>query len=227
MKTIHLFEDHIYLICNHSVARNPMFSSPLMQKYFKLKMEKYLMPISDILAYSITGNEFQILVKLKSRQIFCTYYNSYKKEAISDAEIPDTTYIFSQAMANLQVSFVKHFNFSHKRSGTLVASRFGRKLIENNKEMNEFIEKLNKGIEQPHYSGIWVNEIMKEKKAMTSGWLYSEVFRREKLSVDGYLNAYKVNLGDSFKVLPPYRLSSTNNFFFHQIFKIFRQKAAP
>ncbi len=227
MKTIHLFEDHIYLISNYSVARNPMFSSLSMQDYFKMKMEKYLLPITEILAYSMIGNEFQILVKLKMRKTFCAHYNSYQNTTIPFAEIPETTYIFSQAMANLQISFVKHFNFVHKRSGTLVASRFGRKLIESENEMNGLVEKLNKGEERPHYSGIWINEIMKERRAMTSVWLYGENLSRETKCAEGYLNARKADLGASFKILPPYRLPSTNNFFFHQIFKIFRQNAAP
>ncbi len=227
MKTIHLFEDHIYLISNHSVARNPMFSSPSMQNYFKMKMEKYLLPISDIIAYNFNDNEFQILVKLKKRDDFCSHYLLSQKNVIPETEIPETTYIFSQAMGNLQVSFVKHFNFKHKRSGTLVASRFGRKLVETENEMDDLVEKLNKGIERPHYSGIWVNEIMKVKKSMTSEWLYREDCRRETRCVEGYLNVRLTNLGDSFKILPPYRLPSTNNFFFHQIFKIFRQKPAP
>ncbi len=227
MKTIHLFEESIYLISNHSVARNPMFSSLSMQNFFKLKMEKYLLPISEIIAYNFIDNEFQILVKLKKRDDFRSHYLSNQKNTILDEEIPESTYIFSQAMANLQVSFVKHFNFTHKRSGTLVASRFGRKLIENEIEMNELVEKLNKGLEQAHYSGIWVNEIMKEKRAMTSNWMYSHIFKGETAKLQGYLNARSSNLGDCFKILPPYRLPSTNNFFFHQIFKIFRQKAHP
>ncbi len=227
MKTIHLFEEHIYLISNHSVARNPMFSSPSMQNYFKLKMEKYLKPIAEIIAYSLIGNEFLMLVKLKKRDDFSAHYLSNPKNVIPEDEIPESTYIFSQAMANLQVSFVKHFNHLHKRSGTLVASRFGRKLVESKNEMNELIEKINKGEERSHYSGIWVNEIMKEKKPMTSEWLYSEVFKGGAKCTEGYLNAHLANLGACFEILPSYQLPSTNNFFFHQIFKIFRQKAHP
>ena len=48
-KTTHLFEEHVYLISNHSVARNPMFADEKMQNYFITKMEKYLFPISEII----------------------------------------------------------------------------------------------------------------------------------------------------------------------------------
>ena len=57
-KTTHLFEEHVYLISNHSVARNPMFADEKMQNYFVTKMEKYLFPISEIIAHCLNDNEF-------------------------------------------------------------------------------------------------------------------------------------------------------------------------
>ena len=225
-KTTHLFEDNVYLISNHSVARNPMFSNVLMQKYFIEKMEKYLFPISEVISHSLLDNEFQILVRLRSREHFEEHFISKRKDEIQQSEIPESTYIFSQAMANLQVSFVKHFNYTYERSGTLVAGRYERKLVETEKEMKEWIEKLNAGKKKHDFAGQWVNDIMNNTVAFTSAWLYKggigggSVLKTE---LAGYLNAEKNDLGDCFASLPPYRLPSTKNFFLKQIFRIYRQ----
>jgi hypothetical protein len=99
-------------------------------------MEKYLGPICEILAYSLYDHEFQLVVHLKPRYVFEYHFKDKNKDFdVSKFGIPETTYIFSQAMANLQVSFVKHFNWLFKRTGALVAGRFRRNLIENREEL--------------------------------------------------------------------------------------------
>ena len=225
-KTTHLFEDNVYLISNHSVARNPMFSSIAMQKYFVEKMEKYLFPISEIISHSLLDNEFQILVRLRSREDFEEYFMSSHGDEIQQYEIPESTYIFSQAMANLQVSFVKHFNYTYERSGTLVAGRYERKLIETEMEMKNWIEKLNSGRKKHGFASQWVNDIMNTTVAFTSAWLYEGavgIDGRVKTGFSGYLNGEINDLGDCFSTLPPYRLPSSKSFFLKQVFRIFRQ----
>ena len=222
MNTQHLFEEHVYLISNHSVARNPMFSNLSMQQYFIKKMEHYLLPISKILAYSLTDNEFQILVKTKSREDFADYFSTKNKKKItSNVDIPESTYIFSQSMANLQVSFVKHFNWKYERSGTLMAGRFERKLVETEKEMKDLIFKLNQGIRKHHYWGMWLNDLMNSKEAMTSEWLYE--MREKALLVleQGYLNGEIIDLASCFKNLPPYRLPNSKSYWTNKIFQLF------
>ena len=222
MNTQHLFEEHVYLISNHSVARNPMFSNLSMQQYFIKKMEHYLLPISKILAYSLTDNEFQILVKTKSREDFADYFSTKNKKKItSNVDIPESTYIFSQSMANLQVSFVKHFNWKYERSGTLMAGRFERKLVETEKEMKDLIFKLNQGIRKHHYWGMWLNDLMNSKEAMTSEWLYE--MREKSLLVleQGYLNGEIIDLASCFKNLPPYRLPNSKSYWTNKIFQLF------
>ena len=222
MNTQHLFEEHVYLISNHSVARNPMFSNLSMQQYFIKKMEHYLLPISKILAYSLTDNEFQILVKTKSREDFADYFSTKNKKKItSNVDIPESTYIFSQSMANLQVSFVKHFNWKYERSGTLMAGRFERKLVETEKEMKDLIFKLNQGIRKHHYWGMWLNDLMNSNEAMTSEWLYE--MREKALLVleQGYLNGEIIDLASCFKNLPPYRLPNSKSYWTNKIFQLF------
>ena len=75
-------------------------------------------------------------------------------------------------MANLQVSFVKHFNYVFDRSGTMMAKRFGRKLIESEEEMKNFILTHYAGNRKHEYSGIWKNNVMNNCGLMTSKWFY-------------------------------------------------------
>jgi hypothetical protein len=212
MKTKHLFEGHVYLISNHSVARNPMFSSEKLKEYFKERMEKYLSPITDIIAYNLNQHEFQILVRLKERKAFEEYYCENHKEK-KKGDVPESTYIFSQTMSNLQVSFVKHFNFVYHRTGALVASRFNRQLIKSDEEMRFWIERLNKGTRMHSYAGIWINDVLKGGKAVTSLWIYEEGGSKD-YSVNGYLNGYKYNLAGSFIKLPSLTLPFSKNTYF-------------
>lgn len=221
-RTRHLFENSIYLISNHSVARNPMFSNMRMQKYFIKKMQKYLAPISDILAYSMDDHEFQILVKLKGREDFVDHFISKKGQGKSDVnDIPESTYIFSKAMANLQISFVKHFNWYYERTGSLVAGRFQRKLVETEEEMASWVTKLNKAIKKHNYSGIWANDIMNNQVAETSLWFYNGGESLVPIGIEVLLNAQSSDLASSFASLPPKSLSSTRNYFLNQINRLF------
>ena len=225
-KTTHLFEEHVYLISNHSVARNPMFADEKMQDYFIAKMEKYLFPISEIIAHCLNDHEFQLLVRLKPREDFEEHFISKQKDQVLHNEIPESTYIFSQAMANLQVSFVKHFNHKYDRNGTLVAARFGRELIETETEMRDWIKKLNSGLRKHNYAAQWSNNMMSAGFAATSSWLYGGAGSGGRIGIAGklgYLNGEINNLGASFKNLPPYRLPSSKSFFLKQILRIFRQ----
>lgn len=226
-KTTHLFEDHMYMVDNHSVARNPMFASPEMQQYFIEKMEKYLKPISQIIGHTLNDNEFQILLKLKPRADFEAHFLSKQKEEVPQEEIPESTYIFSKAMSDLQVSFVKHFNYVYNRSGSLMARRFGRELVETEADMKNWIKLLNGGVKRHKYAKQWSNNIMNSEIIVTSSWLYggAEVSMAQDLSV--YLNGLNNDLGACFENLPPYRLPSSNSFFQNHIFRIFRQNRSP
>lgn len=228
MYTYHLFEEHIYLISNHSVARNPMFATEELQTYFIKKMEHHLNPISEIIAYNLNDNEFQILVKLRERGDFVEHFLGKKNNKdVSPLDIPESTYIFSQAMANLQVSFVKHFNWKFQRSGTLLAGRFSRKLIETPDEMNVLINRLNSGTKKHSFSSMWRNDLMTSGKILTSEWLYRSVKGGKMNEVDGYLDGRKPNLVSCFKSLPPYRLYSTKNYFIKRIHRLYGPFAPP
>ena len=228
MKTQHLFEDHMYLISNHSVAKNPMFSDVSLQQFFIGKMEKHLSPVCKITAYCLNDNEFQLLVRLKNREAFEHHFLNKNRDYDSDKfGIPESTYIFSQAMANLQVSFVKHFNWKFSRSGTLVAGRFQRELVETESDMLDWIEKLNSGIKKHNYADQWMNDMQRSDFVVTSSWLFGLGDCQVKSFMDrefgAYSNVNSINLAACFESLPPTKLSSSKNYFLHQIYQLYHK----
>lgn len=221
----HLFEDGIYLISNHAVAKNPMFATEKMQKYFLNSMKQHLASICKIMAYNLNGHEFQILVKLESREVFENYYMN-RKNSSAITTIPDTTYLFSQAMANLQVSFVKHFNFVFKRSGTLMAGRYKRRLIESQYELEDLVQKLNSGLHSFKYSKKWANEMIVSKEIYTSDWLYNRGITAISQDSPLFQKLTDFNLVGYFQNLPPLRLESTKHYFTQQFNRLFGPKPA-
>lgn len=227
-KTVHLFEEQIYHLSNHSVALNPMFADKSMQGYFLSKMEKYLTPVCSVLASCLNDNEFQLVVRLKTRKVLETYYvKKNSKKYASDGVIPESTYIFSQAMSNLQVSFVKHFNYTYKRSGTLMASRFSRKLIETEEELMDWKELLNHGIKKHSYSQYWSNRLLKAKRACTSKWLYEGSFEDNIKTSNLYLRIDHPDLVINWKKTKKYRLDSTLSFYQMKLNLLFYKNGLP
>lgn len=221
-KTKHLFENSIYHISNHSVALNGMFLNEELQMHFIEKMEFYLSPIANIIAYDISGNGFQILLRLKDRSSFTKHFLSKRKsKEFLITDIPESTYIFSQAMANLQVSFVKHFNHKYKRSGTLMASRFGRKLVESEQEMQDWIQKLNNSEKNHVYHGRWLSQMESSELCLNSLWIYDEGDSRFKREHQVYQHSKNFNLGSIFSNLPLKALPSTKFYFLNKFNLLF------
>ncbi len=224
-KTIHLFEENVYLLSNHSVALNPMFRNKDMQDYFLNKMEFYLSPVSNVLAYHLSDNSFELLVKLKDRATFEEHYrNKNTKKFMEDREIPETTYIISQAMANLQVSLAKHFNFVEKRSGTLMAARFARKLIESEEEMMKWKDRLNRGEKRSWFGKNWQNVKHCDVKSRTSRWMYVSDLQSDTTASRMFLRADFHDLVVNWNKPKIYRLNSTNSFHKLRLNQLFHEK---
>ena len=197
-------EGEIYLVSNHAVARNPMFSELSLQKFFIEKVKKYLEPISEIVSYNLHSHEFQLLLKTKDREDFEQYFidkKRRKKIKVKKEDIPESTNIFSQAMANLQVSFVKKLNYKYGRTGSLMARRFSRKLIETEEEMVYYINHMNMGLHIHTYAREWVNDLMNTQAKYTSSGFYNSSSWREDLVPKSVFSGCKINLGASLKNL--------------------------
>ncbi len=150
MKVRHVFGGHVYLISNFGVARNPIFKDKKDLDFFKKKFAEYLGDICDVYANSHQLNQFQYLVKIKDREELESFYIKKMKEKkknvghdlYGDGEIPDSYLIFSQEVSNLLNSVAKKFNFRHGRKGSLFGERYTKILVESEKEMGEWKERM-------------------------------------------------------------------------------------
>jgi hypothetical protein len=196
---MYLHEEHYYLISNHAVARNTIFCDTGIQIHFKEKMKFYLEPICEILAYNLKDSEFQILVKLKGREFFNQFFQSKIKDQ-GQLKTPESTYIFSQAMSNLQNSLVKKFNRKYGRTGTLMAGRFQRELISSKERVIEQIQHLNDGQIKRRFSGIWAECALKRVDAMTSKEYYKLLEKIQESGNNPFWNDFKSNLVGKFDI---------------------------
>lgn len=156
MQAKHIFNGHIYLISSHSVARNPLFHNRELCSRFLRKLDHYLGPLCEILQYSLLNHEFQLVLKIRSREKFCIYYREkHEKDDLSEEEIPFSTYIFSQAMANLLASAAIHFNRKYGRTGALFARRFYKQLITSKEDLERHLSRLSKMKCLMEYSQRW------------------------------------------------------------------------
>jgi hypothetical protein len=67
MKITHLFEEQYFLLSNTSVHNDEIFSNDLIRLFMLKKMEFYLGEVLEVSHYLLLPNEFQLLVKTKSR----------------------------------------------------------------------------------------------------------------------------------------------------------------
>lgn len=214
MKKVHLFNDHIYLISSHAVARNPLFHNKFMCDRFLGKVEKYLSPLCEVLHYNLDGNQYQMLVKLKSRDAFCAFVRAEKcTPDLEDEGIDWTTYIFSRAMSRLLASCAIHFNRKYGRSGALFARRFSRKLISNKQELDEQLGRFDK-MEPSHVNmKVW-NKVpsrfrlknkkrVRLKKKERSGFYYYQRPKKRHKVLSNFRRVQTLELRAQFNNLPP------------------------
>lgn len=185
MKNKHFFEEQIYSISNYTVPGTPLFFKPEIQVNFLEKMDKYLSPICEIHAYSLYDNEFKILIQLRERKNFESYFLANNPYWQIDAEIPETTYIFSQAMSNMQASIAKFGNKELERKGKYFNGRFKRNLITSEDEFLKDKSLMQSGTHQPKYSERWQTKLEDRCDACTSQWM-SNIVNDEGL--DGFIN---------------------------------------
>ncbi len=221
----HIYEEGIYLLSNTGVARNPIFKSKENYDRFKEKSFVYLEPLCEILAFAFNDNQWELVVKMKSRSEFEAFYKKkHSIDFIDHSLIPESAYIFSQEMANLQSGFVKHFNYFNKRVGALFYRRYQKELIESEDELVSEIGRLNQLIVRNPHKGEWA--IRKIERLKNDGGRSSrEKYEFSKLQVAemicNQLGFEKADLEAYFKNLPQLRIESPFLRYLRTLNKIF------
>ena len=216
MKTDHVFGNHIYVISNYGVARNPIFTNKGDLRIFEKLAKKYLSPVCDMISFGSTYNQFQFLIRINKREEIENFYRVKYKEKIAQNPsiciIPETYLIFSQQVSNMLNAYAKKFNKKYNRRGGLFAARYQKILVESEELLSGWVKSLKNSIPQFSFSSRWkvrsrerwnfnVKVNNEENKAFVSN---PNVFLTSLKLLD-YENR---DLRGSFMCLPPKRINS-------------------
>jgi putative transposase len=113
----------LYHIFNRGNNRENIFREDINYEYFLGKMWKYLLPVSDILLYSLLKNHFHMVVQIK------TIEEQLAWTARHPPRLKSKTPPWRQ-FSNLFNCYAKSFNRMYRRSGSLFQERFRRKEID-------------------------------------------------------------------------------------------------
>lgn len=132
---IPLLPTHYYHIYNHAIAKENFFDLEQDYIYFLSKVELYLLPVCDILTYSLLPNYFQFVVQIKPTPLIETFLISLlgsekfiQKKSVNEYFISDRV---SKQFSNLFNCYSKHYNFFRNRKGSLFIKNFRRAEIRN------------------------------------------------------------------------------------------------
>jgi len=118
MKYETLKEDCYYHIYNRGNNKEDIFLEEINYFYFLKLVNKYILPLSDVIAYCLLKNHFHLLIK--------THTNVESKR-------------LSQSFSNLFNAYSKAINKSYNRTGSLFQDRFSRIKIENEDYLKSLI----------------------------------------------------------------------------------------
>ena len=235
MKVKHVFGGHIYLISSFGVARNPLFKEDSDIKFFKENIYKYLGEICEIFAYAHEYNQFQYLVKIKERQILEDFFVKKQSAKVKNVShdlygnrsltIPESYLIFSQEVSNCLNSYAKKFNFKYKRKGGLFGDRYCKRLVENEEEMEGWIQKLGEMQKVVTFSAEWqVNDKadFENKNGECSSKKYYESYSEstKRCDFNNFTKWVSKYMRGCFECLPPASIKAPD---FHEKFLFFKK----
>jgi hypothetical protein len=182
MKVKYTKNNNCYVLTNFADSNNPIFQSEIEVENFKLRINEKLKELVEIISFDFSNDQYQMLVSLNSRNSFVSYYRSKHSDIeIEEAEIPESTYILSQEMANIQSGYAKWFNHMHKRFGSVFGRRYTKILIQTEEELKDWVRRINDHILFWTFEDFWSytkNFLKKNLKLLrlkiSSGILYKE-----------------------------------------------------
>lgn len=149
-------EGNCYLLTNFSDSNNPLFTCKEEIEDFKKRVIDHLEEIAEIIAFGFHTDHYQLLLVLKSRIDFEEFYRKKKEDPNIDVtEIPESTYILSQEVANISSGYAKMFNAKYKRFGSLFGRRYTKILMESKEEVEKIVKDINGGKELWDFDKLW------------------------------------------------------------------------
>lgn len=114
----------LYHIYNRGNQKQQLFIEERNYTYFLEKVRKYILPVTDILAWTFMPNHFHFLI----------HATSLSSALIYDRQLPISN--LSEAFRLTQSSYTKGFNFQYDRTGNLFHQKFKSKIMEDDKQGN-------------------------------------------------------------------------------------------
>ena len=180
-----------YVLTNFAAANNPVFMDESEVNNFKQRVNEKITALCEILGFNFHVDQYQIIVALKDRETFVSFYkNKMEDPEMDELEVPASTYILSQEMANIQSGYAKWFNFKHQRYGGVFGRRYTKILIKDEGELEEWVKEINENKVIWDFVDFWsyVNNFLKrlkylKKVCVSSEFLYGEDDKRESLGM--------------------------------------------
>lgn len=134
---IPLLPDNIYHIFNRAVGNEKLFLTDENYRYFLQKLNQYILPVADVLAYSLLPNHFHLIVQVKAADTIIEFYKERKhKIAGALTDLPD--FIMEQ-FSNWLNSYTKSFNKVYNRKGSLFIDYSKRSQVQKDGDLTSFI----------------------------------------------------------------------------------------
>jgi len=132
-----------YHIYNKAISHEKLFITANDYFYFLKKLNRYILPTADIIAYCLIPNHFHLLVTIKEEEDIPSDLLKNNKE--------DTDKLISKSFSNFFNSYTKSFNIAHNRMGRLFLYPFRRILVD---DENYFVCLINYIHRNPVHHGL-------------------------------------------------------------------------
>lgn len=119
-----------YHIYNKAIGSDKLFITEKDYHYFFKKLERFIIPVADILCYCLIPNHFHLLVKIKETK------DLEEKPSVNKNGKEKFVH---QAFSNLLNSYTKSFNKAHKRVGRLFLYSDKRILVDDDNYLSYLV----------------------------------------------------------------------------------------
>lgn len=123
--------EFIYHIFTHANAHDNLFKEKRNYYYFLKRLKDYLLPIADVLAYSLLPNYFHLLLKFKTKEEILKFFR--EKTENEEFNFDEEHKFLMQQISNFLNSYSKSFNNTYGRKGTLFINFLKRKKVADEK----------------------------------------------------------------------------------------------
>ncbi len=147
-----LMPNAIYHLFSRAIGNEKLFFSNENYYYFLQLLAKYILPVVDILAYSLLPNHFHLLIKIKDQEQIQAYYSQLKqvKEPLTEKQVSK---FIMQQFSNWLNAYAKAFNKKYNRKGALFIDYIKRSEAKTDNDITAFILYVHKNAVHYGYAG--------------------------------------------------------------------------